>query len=57
MITLEGRQLSTSGLKLQIINEERIDGVVDVLRAKRRIVLETLFLAEDDFSLCKALQI
>jgi len=61
-ITLEeyadrGRQLSTSSLKPQVINQERIDGVVDVWRAKRRIVLEALFLAEDDFCLGKSLQI
>jgi len=61
-ITLEeyadrGRQLSTSSLKPQVINQERIDGVVDVWRAKRRIVLKALFLAEDDFSPEKSPQI
>jgi hypothetical protein len=42
--------LSTSGVKPQVIDEERIEGVVDVRRTGRRIVVEVLFLAEDDFS-------
>jgi hypothetical protein len=45
---------SAWSLQPQIVNEERIDGIIDVRCTERRIECEALFLAEDDFSFPKA---